>query len=225
MCFSAGASFTTAAGLSIIGLLSIHAARKNRQLLPLASSPLFFAVQQSCEGIVWLTLNSGDTTSLLHIIATYGFICFAGLFWPIWVPFSLYVPEKNHRRKKLLLITAYIGCFSAILLFFSWILQTTGAQVINHHLDYPVVNQYPFGITHTWLRQAVVWITSLSYCIAVMAPFFISSIKHIWVAGIVIMAAFAISYMWYYTTIGSTWCFFAAVTSALIYLVIKNKNK
>jgi hypothetical protein len=225
MCFSANASFTTAAGLSIIGLLSIHAAKKNKQLMPLASCPFFFAIQQSCEGVVWLTLNAGNTTSLLHIVAMYGFVSFAALFWPIWVPFALYLPEKNHRRKKLLLMTLYIGCFSAILLFFSWILQITGAQVINHHIDYPVVDEYPFGITNVWFKNIITWITSLSYCIATMAPFFISSIKKIWMAGIIIMIAFVISYIYYYATLGSVWCFFAAIASGLLYLVIQGNNK
>src|SRR5579862_5597744 len=224
MCFSANASFTTAAGLSIIGLLSIHAAHKNKKLLPLASSPLFFALQQSCEGIVWLTFNAGDTTNLLHILATYAFISFAGLFWPIWVPFALYLPEKIHRRKQLLHITMYIGCFTAILLFFSWILQTTGAKVINHHIDYPV-DQYPFGITQTWLNQAITWITSLSYCTAVIAPFFISSMKHAWIAGVAIMIGFVTSYIYYYATLGSVWCFFAAVTSGLLYVLIEKNKK
>jgi hypothetical protein len=223
MCFSANASFTTAAGLSIIGLLSIHAARKNKKLLPLATCPLFFAIQQSCEGVVWLTLNNGDTTSLIHVIATYAFMSFAALLWPIWVPFTLYLPEKMHRRKQLLHITMYIGCLSAIVLFFSWILQTTGAKAINHHIDYPV-GQYLFGITHVWLQQLIAWISSLSYCIAIIAPFFISSMKHAWIAGVVIMVAFVTSYIFYYATLGSVWCFFAAVTSALLYLLIKKNT-
>lgn len=224
MCFSANASFAAAGVLSVIGLLSVRAARHNKKLLPLAACPLFFALQQSCEGIVWLTLNSGDTTSMLHKIATYGFMSFAALFWPIWVPLTLYIPEKIHRRKKLLLITAYIGACSAILLFFSWIAQTTGAQAINHHIDYPV-NQYPFGITNKLLGQLISGVTSLAYCIAVITPFFLSSIKHAWIAGVIIMIALATSYVFYYATLGSVWCFFAAITSALLYLLIRNHKK
>jgi len=224
MCFSANASFTTAAGLSIIGLLSIHATRKNRKLLPLAASPLFFAIQQGCEGIVWVTLNNGDTTSMLHLIGMYGFISFAGIFWPIWVPLALYIPEKIHQRKNLLFIIACIGCFTAILLFFSWIIPTSGAQAIHHQIDYPVTN-YPFGITHPWLKQLITWGSSLSYCIAVMAPFFVSSIRYMWMAGVLIMLAFAASYLFYYTTFGSVWCFFAAITSGLLYVLITKENQ
>ncbi len=224
MCFSANASLTTAAGLSIIGLLSVHAAKKNRQLIPLASSSLFFAMQQGCEGIVWITLNAGDTTSLLHLIAMYGFMSFAGIFWPIWVPLTLYIPEKIHKRKKLLLITLFIGICSALLLFFSWILKTTGAHVVHHHIDYPVTN-YPFGITNDWLKLPVTWISSLAYCTAVIMPFFISSLTYAWIAGTVVILAFVTSYIFYYATLGSVWCFFAAVASGLIYVLIKKNNK
>ncbi len=224
MCFSANASFTTAAGLSIIGLLSVHAARKNRQLLPLASSPLFFALQQGCEGLVWITLNAGDTTSMLHLIATYAFMSFAGIFWPIWVPLALYIPEKIHRRKRLLLMILCIGICSAVLLFFSWILPTTGAHVVNHHIDYPVTN-YPFGITNSWLKLSVSWISSLAYCIAVIAPFFFSSLMYAWIAGMIILLAFIASYIFYYATVGSVWCFFAAVASGLLYILIRKNSK
>lgn len=224
MCFSATASFTAAAGLSVMGLLSLHAAKKNRTLMPLAVSPLFFAAQQACEGIVWITLNAGDSTSLLHRIGLYGFTSFAALCWPIWVPFALYLPEKIHRRKKLLLITMIIGTFSAILLFLSWVLQTTGAHIINHHIDYPVDN-YPFGITNTLLGQTVSGIIDLAYCIAVIGSFFISSIRYAWIAGIIVTIAFAASYIFYYTTFGSVWCFFAALSSALLFVVVKSYGR
>ncbi|HLW72852.1 MAG TPA: DUF6629 family protein [Candidatus Babeliales bacterium] len=224
MCFSAQASFTTAAGLSVMGLLSLYAAKKNRTLLPLAASPLFFAVQQACEGIVWITLNAGDSTSLLHWIGVYGFTSFAALCWPIWIPLALYLPEKVHRRKKLLLITTYIGAFSAVLLFSSWVLQTTGAHVLNHHIDYPVDN-YPFGITNVLLGRAITWIIDLAYCIAVIGSFFISSMHYTWLAGIVVMIAFATSSIFYYATFGSVWCFFAALSSALLYVVVKSYDR
>lgn len=224
MCFSATASFTAAAGLSVMGLLSLHAAKNNRSILPLAASPLFFAMQQACEGIVWTTLNAGDSTSLLHNIGVYGFISFAALCWPIWVPFALYIPEKIHRRKKLLLITIGIGLCSAILLFFSWILQTTGAQAINHHIDYPVAH-YPFGIDNTLIGQIISGITSLAYCTATIGSFFISSLRYAWIAGIIIIIAFATSAIFYYMAFGSVWCFFAAISSALLYFMIKTYKK
>lgn len=220
MCFSATASFTAAAGLSIVSLLSIQKVQ-TRKIIPLAATPLFFALQQSCEGIVWITLNAGNTTSTLHAIGMYGFLFFAAFWWPIWIPLALYIPEKIHSRKKLLLITARIGLCSAILLFISWAFYTTGAQVINHHIDYPVIN-YPFDITNKYIAQLISWIIFVSYCVATIMPFFISSIQHTWILGIAIAAGLITTYIFYLMAFSSVWCFFVAISSVLLYFVVKN---
>jgi len=223
MCFSANASFAAAAGLSIISLLSLQKAR-TKKMLPLAASPLFFALQQGCEGIVWITLNAGDSTSILHMIGMYSFLFFAAFWWPIWIPLSFYIPETVTRRKKLLLATTCIGALSGIVLFISWVFYTTGAQIINHHIDYPVIN-YPFGITNKWVAQFISWMIYVSYCLATIAPFFISSIHYAWILGIAIGSGLFITYLFYAMALPSVWCFFAAISSVLLYFIIKYHNK
>jgi hypothetical protein len=223
MCFSANASFLTAAGLSIISLLSLQKTR-TKKMIPLAISPLFFALQQSCEGIVWLTLNAGDTTSMLHKMGMYGFLFFAAFWWPIWIPFALYVSEKVHSRKKLLLATTSIGLCSGVLLFISWVFYTTGAIIINHHINYPVPN-YPFGITNTFIAQSISWIIAMAYCIATITPFFVSNLPYAWILGIIVSLGLITSYLFYLMAFPSVWCFFAAINSALIYFAINAKPK
>jgi hypothetical protein len=197
MCFSASASFITATGLSIISLLSFKKVSAKSYLIPLALSPFFFALQQAGEGIVWLTMNKGDSISLLHKIGVYGFLFFAACWWPIWIPWIFLRIEKNNKRKKLLSVVLCIGIISAIFLFLSWIMQTSGAHIINHHLDYPVTN-YPFDIT----------------------PFFISTIPYTWILGSVISIGLIISYIFYYMAFPSVWCFFAALSSAILYIIL-----
>jgi hypothetical protein len=219
MCFSVGSSFGIAAGLSVMGLLSLQKASHTKKLIPIAASPLFFAVQQACEGIVWLTLNSGDSTSMLHLLGMYGFLFFASLWWPFWIPYALYTAETKPSRKKLLRIMLGLGLCTGIILFLSWPLQTTGAHVVNHHIDYPVAN-YPFGITNTLTAQVLTWMLSLSYCVATVTPLFISSIPHAWIMGIAISCSLVISYLFYFMAFPSVWCFFAAVCSILMYFMI-----
>lgn len=220
MCFSANASFAAAGALSVIGVLSVRAATNNKKLIPLATTPFFFGLQQACEGFVWITLNNGDTTSILHMISTYIFLFFASAWWPLWMPFILYIAETSPKRKKLLQIIMYIGATTAIILFIGWPLQTTGAHIIDHHIDYPVPN-YPFGITNTLIAQVVSWLISLSYCIAVIIPFFISSIAYAWILGIIIAAELLTAYLFYLIAFPSVWCFFAAISSMLLYLIIR----
>jgi len=218
MCFSAQASFITASALSIVSLLSIKKTH-NKKLIPLAASPLFFVVQQACEGIVWLTLNAGDTTSTLHNFAMYSFLFFAGTWWPICIPIILYIPEKIHTRKKLLSYTFIIGIITAIILFFAWTLQITGVENVNHNLNYPVVN-YPFGITNQNIACVFSWSISLAYCVATVTPLFISSIRYTWALGVAVSLGLIVSYIFYAMTFPSVWCFFAAVSSIIIYFIV-----
>ena len=223
MCFSANASFAAAGTLSVIGLLSVRAARHNKKLMPLAATPLFFAVQQACEGLVWITLNNGDTVSVLHLVGTYGFLFFASAWWPTWVPFSLYIAEQLPNRKKLLRNAMLIGMATSILLFIAWTLHTTGPVIINNHIDYPVPN-YPFGITNIFIAQTISWSISAMYIIATIGSFFISSIPHLWIASIIISAGLIVAYSFYLAAFGSVWCFFEAISSMALYFAIK-KNK
>ncbi|KTD57119.1 hypothetical protein Lsai_1723 [Legionella sainthelensi] len=55
MCFSASASFTAAGVIAAVGICSLLKAR-TYPLFLFALTPLFFAVQQALEGIVWITL-------------------------------------------------------------------------------------------------------------------------------------------------------------------------
>jgi hypothetical protein len=223
MCFSANASFATAGTLTVIGLLSVHAAKHNKKLIPLAASPLFFAAQQACEGFVWITLNNGDSTSFVHLAGMYGFLFFASAWWPIWIPFSLSLAEKISSRKTLLREAMHMGMITSLLLFISWTCYTTGAHIIDHHIDYPVAN-YPFGITNKCIAQAASWIISAMYLIATIFPFFISSITHIRIAGIIISTGLIIAYIFYIAAFPSVWCFFAAISSIILYFVVKNNR-
>lgn len=223
MCFSATASFAAATGLSIVSLLSIQKAH-TKKIVPLAATPLFFAAQQLCEGIVWITLGAGNTASLLHTIGTYGFLFFAAFWWPIWIPLTLYIPESVHSRKKLLFIITCLGLCSGILLFMSWFFYTTGATAINHHINYPVIN-YPFNITNKYVAQLISWTISIGYCTATIMPFFISSIQYAWILGVAIAAGLVTAYLFYLIAFPSVWCFFAAISSVLIYCIVKNYKK
>jgi hypothetical protein len=60
MCFSATASFVSAAALTPLGLLSVRLASGHNpsREIPLALLPVLFASQQALEGLVWLGLEA-----------------------------------------------------------------------------------------------------------------------------------------------------------------------
>jgi hypothetical protein len=219
MCFSAGASFAAAGTLSVVGLLSAKQAR-GKELIPLALMPFFFGVQQACEGFVWITVNNDDTASMLHLISMYSFLFFAGMFWPTYVPTSLYLAEKSHKRKRLLCAIMCCGVIVSLLFLWRWILQTPGAVAINHHLDYPVVN-YPSGIADPMIGTIVAYILSFLYGAVTIVPFFISSLPHIRILGTFIGISAVIAYIFCLVAFPSVWCFFAAICSVAIYFTVR----
>ena len=89
MCFSATASFLTASFLTggLTGTIGIAALAQTtgRRQWPLAAMPLFFAVQQGTEGVLWLTLPVAPTGSLSSFLVILSLLM-ATVFWPIYVP-------------------------------------------------------------------------------------------------------------------------------------------
>src|SRR5690242_6586365 len=108
MCFSAPASFVASAALLPAGVYCIRAAfRKNRAYLSLAAVPIFFSVQQFCEGLVWLGLGQ-DNESLVRT-ASIAYCYFAIAFWPFWIPFSFIFVTTRRRTRWLLIAVTLLG--------------------------------------------------------------------------------------------------------------------
>jgi heme/copper-type cytochrome/quinol oxidase subunit 4 len=92
MCFSAPASFIASGGLTLLGGASLVVAKKEDKILALI--PLLFGAQQFFEGIQWLYLNTGSSSTL----ATYIFLVFAYIIWPIYVPACVLILDKEKRK-------------------------------------------------------------------------------------------------------------------------------
>jgi len=217
MCFSVQASFTTAAVLAVLGSYTLSKARTPGMRL-FAINPLFFALQQALEGIVWVTLNAGDTVSLLHSIGVYGFLFFAGMFWPVYIPGSLYVLEENPTRKKILATMLIPGCLLAGASLISFISFPVTAHAIHHHIRYDIAS----AAFYTSLAQIIGW---GMYVLVTSGAMFISSIPYMWLVGCVVTCGFVVAHIFYYMIFGSVWCFFAAITSILTYVIVDYSNR
>lgn len=223
MCFSAKASFAAAGALSIIGFASLKQVRR-KKIIPFAITPLFFALQQASEGFVWITLNNGDTTRMFHMMSVYSFLFFAAMFWPTWVPFSLYIAEEVNAKKRRLFIVLCCGIIVSLFFLYYWILPITHAVVINHHISYPITD-YPFGITNKMCGEIVSHFLCFLYGATTVIPFFISSIPSIKLLGFTLAIGGLIAYIFYLVAFPSVWCFFAALCSILIYGIVHSYEK
>lgn len=208
MCFSAQASFIASALLSVIGVASLKKCKKQQQKL-LATVPLLFAAQQALEGIAWLALPNPEQQALATF-ATYGFLFFAMLLWPVWIPAVLFINEKTAQRKKYMIPSLTCGAlFSATLLYF---LVTLGAHasIINHHIVYT-----------TGLCKQLIAVGTAIYLLAAIPPFFITKLPNMRLIGFLAALSFLVSHLFYTQALVSVWCFFVALISILIYRSIR----
>lgn len=211
MCFSETASFTASAVLMLQGLAAIRLVRHYKPYFLIACIPLFFAIQQFCEGVIWRYFNQGHSIEGFGMIAAYIFLTFAYLVWPIVIPLSLYFAESNPFRKKILQFFVFAGVIWGLYLL-----------TLVPGLNLSVTN------SDKGILYAVNYFTDLSsallkgiYLSVVILPIFISSLRYIWVFGIATLISAIVAHYLYETTFTSVWCFFGAILSLIIYKVLK----
>jgi len=212
MCFSLEASFIASATLAAIGTKTIQITR-NKDYLLFSSIPVLFALQQFCEGILWALLSCRPE-SVWRIVFAHGFLFFAFLVWPIYIPLSLALPEKDKTRKALLYSLILLGITVSALSGFFMFYNGIDARILSCHIFYEITIP---KILFPWNAAA--------YIVAVSVPFFVSSIKYTKYFGVILLiSAFASYYIWYYW-FTSVWCFFAALLSISIYWILRTNQR
>lgn len=210
MCFSANASFITAASLCVVGVATMRKVREGNQY-PLASIPFIFSIQQFCEGFLWLS-HTHIGYAGVDKWSTFLFLLFAQVIWPVWVPFSFYMFEKNKIRRKYLFVFLYFGFVTAAYLGFSLLNFPYKASIDTFHIHY----ELSFPDQHVFMLQ-------LFYFISIVFPPLCSSRKLVFATGAVLLLSFVVSMFLFGEYLISVWCYFAAIVSLLIYFVIKEE--
>lgn len=228
MCFSATASFGASAVLGTIGVLSITKAKTKPQKL-FGTIPLLFAVQQLTEGLLWISISNVDMVSWQPLL-TYTFLFFAMAVWPLWIPLTIRMLEKNESRKKIINVFVWIGAFVAIgvcfILFshsvkvvtpFCFTCPDDVSASLRDHLH------YEFAIP-TFVKNLIVAFSILYIAATIVTPF-ISSIKKMKWLGIVFLASYLFAIIFYNGFVISVWCFFAALLSFVVLWIILELRK
>lgn len=212
MCFSAGASFSAAAFLSIIGLLSLRKAPKNYHLF--AAVPLLFAMQQASEGVLW-RLSLTESSDALRQGMIYTFLFFAFVVWPSWIPTSFYWFETNSKRSLTLAVLSCFGLIVSGFLLVSLYMHGASANAIGCHIVYSVPNLVPglktFGL--------------LIYATPTILPFFISSLPGASFVGLLIALSCLLAWLIWYAAFTSVWCFFASIISLFVLIYLPSKQR
>jgi hypothetical protein len=213
MCFSATGSFAVATVIAGIGAVAINQEKPPSHKM-LALVPLLFAAQQVAEGVVWMTMGH-PTQAWLQGIAVDLFISFALICWPMWVPISLFVAERNPRRRKALAVLCWVGVTVGIYATVLLIRGRPTAHVAGHSIAYSYVERGPALVLALYLP---------GYALPTIVPFFISTISRAKLMGTVLVVSLLATFMLQRQALTSVWCFFAAILSVLIVLSISKDH-
>jgi len=212
MCFSAGASITAGVLLTFAGTETLRKVHRPSQIV-FASIPLFFAFQQFSEGIVWLTIPR-QAFAGLQAVATYLFLVMAQFIWPMLVPLSVLLMEKNRTRKKILWALLAVGAAVSFYYLYGLVVYRAHAEISYMHINY----MSNFKGTLSRIPTAV-------YLVATLAPVFVSSVKRAYMLGVIIGLSAVVSIIFFTQCLISIWCFFAAVVSFIIYYTIRESHR
>lgn len=211
MCYSATASFISAATLLPIGLAASWIALKNRpSFLFLTWVPIFFALQQASEGMVWLFLGRGAHEETLFF--TYTYLLFAFFFWPVYMPIAVERSEPDESRRRRIHRLGTIGWALGVLMYGPIItgLVPLHVSVMQHSIKYV-----------SYQSQALCYVYGLAYIAAGIAPFWLSSFRSLRWLGHLIFLSLLLSIISYAYAFTSIWCYFVAMISIIILFIVK----
>ena len=201
MCFSATASFVAAGITAAVGIAALSRAREPREW-PLAAVPLFFAAQQSIEGLLWLQLpvapDGPITTSL-----TYLYLLFAEVWWPVYAPAACLLIEPVRARRLAISACLIVGLIVAVYYLSSILTHSHTARILGHHVVYVSEGKISF-------------LMGAAYLVATGAAILLSSHRAMLTLGVIVVIGAVVSYTLYWESFVSVWCFFAATASIVI---------
>ena len=172
----------------------------------IAFIPLIFALQQFTEGWLWVVLESGEMPLAQFWLANlYG--VFIGVIWPFYAPFAIYKGEVDGKARKVVTSMILVGLGLAVYTIIGLLGEPIVAHIVNDSIRY----------VHNVEGQQFVL---TMYLFATCVPFILSSDRYLYITGVVINFGFFVAFFAYRETFASVWCFFAAISSAMIYFYV-----
>ncbi len=211
MCFSAEVSFGASAVISTIGIISFKKSANLPQKV-LSWVPIVFGIQQFTEGMLWLSLTHPEL-AYWNRAATYGFLVFAGVVWPIFLPLAVLLLEETKSSKRMMGLFLTLGGIVASIICYTILFNKIDAGISCYHIRYDL--EYPPHLKHA----------GVFYIIATVIPPIISRVKMLRVLGVAILISYVVTRVFFEYYLLSVWCFFASIISIIILLAIIRLNQ
>jgi hypothetical protein len=204
MCFSATASFSASAVCAAIGVMTLR--RSSKPDLLLAFIPIIFSAHQALEGAVWLTRAGGWGQC-----AGYSFALVAFCLWPVYIPVAAWLSESDVCRRRIMLSFLPLGAVVAT--GAAWVLHSgLTIDFAANHIEYLPKRRYSL-------------IFDYLYAISAVAPLLLYRNIYLRFFGCLILGFFGVSTLLFNPVRYSVWCFFASVSSIVLYFFIESRNR
>lgn len=203
MCFSLFASVTAGTALVATGGVTTALARRRAEV-PLAVVPLLFGVQQLVEGVVWWSLDHGDT--VLNTRSTFAYSLFSLVLWPVLVPVALLCLESVPWRRRAMAAFLAVGV-------------VVGLEGLALVLRGPSTSR----VTGRSIQYAMpgAWFVAL-YLLATCGAVLVSGRRMLRWMGAAALGLGLLTLRLYTTDFVSVWCFFSAVLTLLVLVYLRS---
>jgi hypothetical protein len=201
VCFSATASYTSAALLGAAGVAVFPFVRERREV-PLALLGVGFAAHQLLEGVIWTEATSTGNGPV-RTPAVELWLLFAWSLLPVWVPLAVALVEPDRRRRLLMVAMAPVGVAVGLFLGVASFTARVAATAEAGHLVYSV----PFS-------QG--WIVVIPYVAVTCGSPLVAGAPYLRVWGVALATAMATTASLQARGFSSVWCFFAAILTIVL---------
>lgn len=213
MCFSATGSLAVAGLIVATGAATLNR-NVHRPLRLFAAIPMLFAVQQAAEGIVWLTLDRVPPGSL-HVLAVNTFLGVALAVWPVWLPLSLRMAERDADRHRVFTVLIGLGVLVSLWSLYVLTRWQPTAIVEGHSIRYHFAGSSDMRVKALLL---------LAYALPTVGPLFVSTVRLTRIIGTAIVVSMVVTIIIQRDVFTSVWCFFAAMISVLFFRAIAREG-
>jgi hypothetical protein len=121
--------------------------------------------------------------------------------------------EKEKIRQKILLVFLLIGVVVSTFGVYRILFYDVVAQIENHHIKYDFIFSSP-----------ILPFVGIFYVLPTIISPFISSIKRMILLGTLLVSSLIISKVFFEVYTISVWCFFAAIISSVVFMIISKLN-
>lgn len=235
MCFSAAASFASGGALLCLGLCSIllipccdnSTALSKRQRCSLglvAAIPLIFGAHQISEGFVWTDFENE------HAVRSFAYTAY--IVWPLYISLALAATEWTRRpvtqqtdwtvwpSHLMTVTTKQRALIFHTVLAFALVGVVLGEMISNDPNTVTSNNgrlQYEGWSLNNGLFELL---GSAIYVYCVVGSLIVSSLRYSTLFGVMVFISLVISLWLWQHQFPSTWCFFSAVLSSIVILIV-----